>query len=582
MTYYHKKRNMNESEENDTDVEEEQTSSSFAFGSPKVIKLEVPRSMSSHAKCQFCTQREDLVVINEDTRTKFFIETGTILPEGTRCCQKHFSEGGLKEECKKMLSKVTDHIMFNRTDLMTLLHNVRMNVLNKPKGIDFDNPLGLSDTDYIHLTGLTKQQFDNLVTYLPSLRNTSVRSARTCLGLLLTKLRTGVSLKVMSSMFQIPNVQYISKAIHSARAVLMKEFVPQHLGTQHISRDEFIREHTTAFVKQLFADGQDVTALVIDGTYIYIEKSSNYSFQRRTYSAYKSRPLLKPMMIVGTDGYILDAIGPYLADGRNNDASILTSIMKNDTERLKTWLSDGDIFVLDRGFRDCRDFLQQMGFRTQMPCYLEKGKKQHSTEEANESRMVTKYRPPIRNSEFEDTELAIRMSFLSKTTNELQKRVENEKLAAKRSVWESVDGFDMEDFPRLSEDALRNITVGVYQLKQAKAYTIEHISPEGKYELFVHKQDDGLLKAKLQSRHSSSKTYILWISYDSEKRNPITGWYCQCKSGARTLGCCAHIAAVLWYLSFQRHQDGKLVPRPFFDYTKDAADCDWLSGVGSE
>ena len=174
-----------------------------------------------------------------------------------------------------MLSKVTDHNMFNRTDLMTLLHNVWMNVLNKPKSIDFDSPHGLSETNYVHLTGLTKQKFDNLVTYLPSLRNTSVRSARTCLGLLLTKLRTGMSLKVMSSMFQRPNVQYISKAIRSARAVLMKEFVPQHLGTQHISREEFIREHTPTFVKQLFADGKDVAALVMDGTYIYIEKSSN-------------------------------------------------------------------------------------------------------------------------------------------------------------------------------------------------------------------------------------------------------------------------------------------------------------------
>ena len=121
-------------------------------------------------------------------------------------------------------------------------------------------------------------------------------------------------------------------------------------------------------------------------------KKVQTSFQRRTYSAYKNRPLLKPMMIVGTDGYILDAIGPYLADGRNNDASILIIIMKNDTERLKTWLSDGDIFVLDRGFRDCTDILQQLGFRTQMPCYLDKGKKQHTTEEANKSRMVTKVR----------------------------------------------------------------------------------------------------------------------------------------------------------------------------------------------
>lgn len=52
---------------------------------------------------------------------------------------------------------------------------------------------------------------------------------------------------------------------------------------------------------------------VFDGTYIYIQMSSDYVFQRRSYSTHKSRSLLKPMVIVGTDGYILDVIGPYFA-----------------------------------------------------------------------------------------------------------------------------------------------------------------------------------------------------------------------------------------------------------------------------
>ena len=57
----------------------------------------------------------------------------------------------------------------------------------------------------------------------------------------------------------------------------------------------------------------------------------------------------------------------------------------------------------------------------------------------------------------------------------------------------------------------------------------------------------------MQSRHTSSKTYNLWIQYEPEEK--ISGWYCQCKTGARTIGCCAHIAAVIWFLSFERFEE---------------------------
>lgn len=35
---------------------------------------------------------------------------------------------------------------------------------------------------------------------------------------------------------------------------------------------------------------------------------------------------------------------------------------------------------------------------------------------------------------------------------------------------------------------------------------------------------------------------------------PIVGYYCTCKSGARTLGTCAHIASVLSYLGYAKHE----------------------------
>jgi len=107
-----------------------------------------------------------------------------------------------------------------------------------------------------------------------------------------------------------------------------------HLGLDHITRDNFIKEHTRNLAKDLFAEGEDVAILVANGTYVYIQKSSNYSFQRRTYSLHKGRPLVKSMMMVSTTGYILEVFGPYFADGKNNDASILNNLVKQTRSRL--------------------------------------------------------------------------------------------------------------------------------------------------------------------------------------------------------------------------------------------------------
>lgn len=95
------------------------------------------------------------------------------------------------------------------------------------------------------------------------------------------------------------------------------------------------------------------------------------------------------MMIVGTDGYILDVIGPYFADYHNNDAAITKHLLLTN-ESAKNWFQENDIFIVERGFRDAVDFLEEEGFNVKMPFYLKKGSKQHSTEEGNLSRLITR------------------------------------------------------------------------------------------------------------------------------------------------------------------------------------------------
>ena len=122
--------------------------------------------------------------------------------------------------------------------------------------------------------------------------------------------------------------------------------------------------------------------MVLDGTYIYINKSNSFQFQRRSYSMHKGRPVVKPMVIVSTTGYYISVLGPYFADSKNNDASILNQIINNNVEEIKQWV--------DRGFRDSLQLLQDLGIQTEIRAFLNKGDKQMTTEEANTSRLVTK------------------------------------------------------------------------------------------------------------------------------------------------------------------------------------------------
>ena len=113
--------------------------------------------------------------------------------------------------------------------------------------------------------------------------------------------------------------------------------------------------------------------MVLDGTYIYINKSINFQFQRHSYSMHKGRPLVKPMVIVSTTGYYIIVLCPYFADSKNNDASILNHIINNNVEEIKQWVKPSVIFVVDRGFQDSLQVLQDLDIQTKILAYLNKG-----------------------------------------------------------------------------------------------------------------------------------------------------------------------------------------------------------------
>lgn len=104
-------------------------------------------------------------------------------------------------------------------------------------------------------------------------------------GILLTKLRTGLLNFILNTLFGIDKSSCISKIVKSVREAMKIQFVQQYMGFDHIKRGEVIRNHITIFSGELLVSGDSNTAiLLIDGTNIYIEKSLKYAFQRKSYS----------------------------------------------------------------------------------------------------------------------------------------------------------------------------------------------------------------------------------------------------------------------------------------------------------
>ncbi|CAG2242359.1 unnamed protein product [Mytilus edulis] len=52
---------------------------------------------------------------------------------------------------------------------------------------------------------------------------------------------------------------------------------------------------------------------------------------------------------------------PYHAFNKNSDANITKHNFKLNMEQMTDWITEGDILIVDRGFRDAVDFLEEMG-----------------------------------------------------------------------------------------------------------------------------------------------------------------------------------------------------------------------------
>ncbi|CAF1685086.1 unnamed protein product [Rotaria magnacalcarata] len=374
--------------------------------------------------------------------------------------------------------------------------------------LDFDDS-SLTNEDYEAWTGWSEEQFNDMFKEISVyLRSSSNRTSLNALAIFWIKIKTNLSFRQIGSLFNISGNSDTRRlraadAFDSVRELFIKYFVSKHLGIGHITIDD-AKIHNTAYSKEFF--GNEST-LIWDGTYFFIGKSSSHSVNRSAYGGQKKRHYVKFMSIVHPDDYVSDVIGPF--QGTLNDASIAEEILATNNA-LATWLGSNGHIIVDRGFRDVIETFQDLGYETHMPSFLKKGEKQHSTIDMNNSRMCTKIRWSV------------------------------EAFHGRLKKW------------RIFQDKIHNLLIPKLKIKLARTYVEEHLDQEGDYTVELDANTDNILRCPIQSRHSNAVKYKSWIQY-SLSGDPIIAWYCTCPGGAVTIGACAHIVSIVWYLSYARH-----------------------------
>lgn len=488
--------------------------------------------------------------------------------------------------------------------------------------LDFTNVEAIQEIEeniFFFWTGRSKQDFFTLLNEVPRIQE--MHKGILGLGALLMKMRTGESDVRLSTLLDVPR-STLERLMNKCREILVQDFVPVNLGITHISRENLM-DHNLTIPNGIYNQNYSNAIIICDGTYININKSANYSFQKDTYSLHKYKNLLKPFLFVANDGYILDCFGPYKATA--SDADIMISLFDYENSPLRLYFQENDVFILDRGFRNCIRMLEGCNYRPYMPDSLLEGEHQLTTQQANRSRCVTICRWVVEavNGHFKRDFKLLRQDYFNKSVpnmmqnfqiaasllnrfgvrlrdrddaneivtiireridfeNNLALLVEELNMNRRTTVFQSItaDRDNVFMFPRLTYSELILFALGTYQIRQARSYYGEHIRFHGSYRIEICRDtqdfsqynlrgsgDRTLIRGKIKSRHISRKQYYVYVLIENNVsgRGGIVEYCCNCLVGRRTIGCCAHVMTLVWYLGWARYQDNISAPAAFLD-----------------
>lgn len=574
----------------------------------------IKRFGSSHNICILCSERKKLKTITWNDRLNALKTARVYIPSGARICTVH------------------GHVDWNEVSHSAVICEFNARYIEEMVELalsEDEENAEFPDINVESNTGLTLTQFDQLFSCVPSLVATmpSAEQAKRALLMLLMRYRKAASYEYIGTACGI-SASKASMDIRKARFALTRDVVPNYLGFENLGRGRLL-QNTTVLARMLHCDNNaDKLITIWDGTYIFVNKSSNYEFQKLTYNAQKSSNFLRPMMCVTTNGYIIDVFGPF--EAVKNDAKCMLKILETDLNETEI-IRSGDVFLFDRGFRDCLEMIANRGYVAKTPEFVKRNHptQQLTTEQANRSRLVTKNRFAVeaRNGHMKTIFPMFDMQWSTKCVHSLGEDLriaaalinkffckieadagEEEAVAnamlARMSLPNVIHPIVQQDmflghleffeevdentfvFPELTKEELSRITLGSYQLRQAKSYACAHKKTRIDFQYLCYRSPDPitryffadvirdknvlqpvLVSTIMASRFRSRKKHESYILADASKNGPdgIIGYCCQCQHGLRTVGCCSHVATTIFYLGYARHNGGVMNPAGYLD-----------------
>ena len=569
------------------------------------------RAANTSRHCVFhgCVFAQQLHMVPTFIKKMLIGKHNFYIPRNTRVCETH-------------LNLDVWHLLLQNNNIYSNFTAIQIeDIISIAKAdhptFNFEKVAEMQNVICHYWTGLTIASFLNLFSILPAL---TFKRPKNALAIYLAKLRTGESDRRLATLFAVSRPT-LTTILNKIRECLTQYLVPNYIGLNHMTHMDIVNRNLS-IPNALFSNENRPAIAIFDGTYVYLQKSSNYLFQKKTYSLHKYDNLVKPFMIVSCDGHIIDVVGPYAAT--QTDAEIMNHLFQAEDSPYRQLFQRNDVFILDRGFRDAIPLLETLGFQIHKPESLGPGQTQLTNEQANKSRKVTLCRWVVEvvNGRFkrdfklfrqrffniasphlmEDFKIAAaiinkyhiliedgpnsgeiirRVAQYMDQPNHLGTFVRENNLNRQRSMFLRVDGNlpQLENFPILDHNQLLLIALGPYQVKQARSYYGEHIRANGVYDIEVCPDLERvihlgglrpqLLRGRIRSRHISQRIYYVYILYESQSTNnsvdDILSYYCSCIVGNRTLGCCCHVMTVIWYLGWARHQNTLAAPALFLD-----------------
>lgn len=465
-------------------------------------------------------------------------------------------------------------------------------------------------------TGLNIAQFDQVLRIvMPSLLRVFKTSdkSKIALYIFLMRLKTGQTYNQIAPLFYISRIT-VGSWIRKVRDILHKNFVTLHLYKR--KRQDLI-SNTTPLSRMLYQVSNQTAVVCWDATYVFTVKSSNFGFQKKTYSMQHERNLLKFMLCVTTNGFIAAVYGPF--EAKKNDAVILNIIL-NEPGNIFEQLLPGDVMVVDRGFRDCIQTLKNRGFQVKVP----KGTPGNTMTklDANISRLATKTRfvIEVRNSHIKAKWKHLSGTKIHQSIPHLKKDFEIcaslvnafcSKIVSDENDWQRIGNSmlnrlnqqcllpsivhlipansyiavsNLTLFPKYTYQDMKNISHGSYQIRLARSYCQAHVKANNG--IFIIKVCDAnvcqkfcgrllvntlqplLLLLELKSRFRANmfhRSHVL-LSLDLNGKYIVNEYCCSCRHGRRTVGCCSHVMLIIWYTLFvDQTKAGSLFPSSNLD-----------------